>query len=411
MNELISLISGFVGGEDAYSKGKSLMKSSKDAIVKNTLRTGKFVGASWKVGKGLATSAFNIAKGAGSSLLNLGDKTVGRGIRHLMHKNDTEKAQEYAKSKGWGDFDENGNFKYKKFYNEARTLREMAKEKKKQRHEKFEKIKDSVSNSWAGKAVRGVGNAASWVADKAGAVGNYVANSAFGQAVGGELKKVIPGLAISAGMVGEALGFKKFADDLKDSFKAGQKMYDSRAKKNEEGSLGEKKILNELKKLNTEGLHLSADALEAMGDFSGVYAKKLIGKDGDTTFAQTMGLKKGDGEAEIKAVDKVLGRLQNFADRISNSTGAVREQLIASAKKYATETDSDGNAQLQTALNEALEKFSNAGTSGKVTLDSGTIAAMTKASADAYKESAKVFEKSMDSLKTALEKENAKKSK
>ena len=63
VKELISLISGFVGGEDAYSKGASLMKSSTEAVkTQVSKQAGKFAtafgAASTQEGKGKKFGAF-----------------------------------------------------------------------------------------------------------------------------------------------------------------------------------------------------------------------------------------------------------------------------------------------------------------------------------------------------------------
>lgn len=85
VKELISLISGFVGGEDAYSKGASLMSSTRSAMKKyggGTVNkvTGAFASAKGKAAAGDGSTFGNLMRGALKGGLNAATSVATGGV-------------------------------------------------------------------------------------------------------------------------------------------------------------------------------------------------------------------------------------------------------------------------------------------------------------------------------------------
>lgn len=393
VKDIISLISSLVGGDDAYGTGASLMKSSKDAIKKNAIRTTAVAGVFAKPIAGVAKHTFGVAKGAvgglGRTATRLGNWA---GNTRVGKKVGEWKSAAGEKIKGAGSKLANNRVTKSVsgfFKNTGKKISGLA-------HGIGNKASNAANWVKDSKFGRGVGTMGKWI----GARASDFKNSEFVKSVGGAGKAAVQG-AIGLGKIGlEAIGVTGFAKDMKEAFKGGMDKYD-KAKDPQ----GADKVAKLLDKMDKEGLKLASESIDKMGSFADPYAKKLIGK-GDTSFAKTMGLEKGDGAAEIKNIDKVLSKLQNYASRISESEGSVREELIKSAVKYAVETDSQGNEKVQTALNEALKVFSSEEIKvdglkvdflqgemsvgeQKVKIDTGTIKEMTEASAHAFEDAVK----------------------
>ena len=407
VKDIISMISGMVGGDDAYGTGASLMKSSKDAIRKNTVRTAKVAGVFSKPIAGIAKHSFGVTKGLGTSLKH-GANSLGARIDAARENRRMRRRQEAIDSAVMTDEDRANLTEGQKqlFYDslfnadpkkqariDKRRERQAERQSERQRRQEEKQARHARGEyTWYEKAGGGLKKGASKIGEIAKTTGGWlgartsdIKNSEFGKSVGEAGKAALKG-TIGLGKIGlEAIGLTGFANDIGKAFTDGMKRYG-----NAIDPQGADKVSKLLDKMDKEGIKLASESIDKMGSFADPYAKKLIGKDGKSEFAKTMGLEKGDGAAEIKNIDKVLGRLHSYMDRVNNSTGEARDKYLESAIKYATETDADGNAKLQAALNEALNKFIGAKNSGgKVTLDEGTIKEMTQASAQAFADAVK----------------------
>lgn len=411
VKEVVGLISGFVGGEDALGKGSSLMKSTKEKALSGAKKAAKYGGVFQKPIVGVSTGLWNIGKGAYNSTIGKGVDAFGR----YRDKRRAKKEEEYQKQfegKSQQEIYDSlfGEDNKKSVKRQDRAVKRA--DRREKRQESWEKFKDSDFVQWNAKAGKKVGGAIS-------KAGKAVVNSDFGQAVGGELKKLPGGLKSLSSALYEESGLKKEIQGITGEYDSAIDRQKARDKKAKDGRLGENKIIGALNKLAEKGGgridEMSTSVIRALGEsFGEVLSKKLIGgKLSDKgAYATTLGLDKTSTQADLATVDSVLSRLHTFADRINASTGVAREEYIKGAIEFARNTDSAGNDQLQKALDQAFNQFTVDGLKdgGTVKLDEGTIKAMTEASKEAGRIMAREMQTNTRRLMSDVDAEKRKKS-
>lgn len=420
VKDLIGLISGFVGGDNAYSTGSSLMKQSKDAVVKNAGKAVRWGGVFARPIAGTAKGLWNIGKtGAGE---------VSNHVKHSMDVRREKKRRETQQEK------------YGHLSREDRQARISELSRRNADRQNVGEYSGSVLTSdEAIEKAKGVGikltkaekkqlqnskEPGFWtqsgrkIVEKTKMFGEGIKNSETGKVIGEEAKNAWDGTKALLKTVYDRSGAKGTVEKVTGEYDASVKMYDKYLKAEKEGKFGEHKVFGDLKKAvraaDKDSLNLATETINAMGDkFGDVFAKLLTGgKLGDGgAFAQTMGLNSKSTKADIANVDKILDRIYNYRDLINNSTGQAREEYIKSAIKFTTDTDANGNIQVQKALSDALNEFASDAvkTGGIVELNSETIKEMTKASSDAFNSAVKEFERNIDKLVKEVAKKEEKK--
>ena len=200
----------------------------------------------------------------------------------------------------------------------------------------------------------------------------------------------------------------------------------SRDKRSAKGVIGENEAVDFANSLsydpNVKRIdEMGSNVMTGLGDAiaSSMYKKFAAGKlgAGALTAQAVLGLDKKSTEADFKAVDTVLKRLESFAGRINQSEGDAQKRIIEEAIKYASGTDAGGNVQLQGALDSALNKFLQAqdeatmmGVTPEISLDDTAVAGMIKASQQAGSAMAKEFRDNVKTVVKEIQEEQKKKS-
>lgn len=430
VKDLISLISGFVGGDDAYSKGTGVLSNARNKMVSGIKKGVRVAGVASPFVKGAARSVWNVTKG------------LGRDIKNIPNNYRVRKREKAINSATITD-EERSNFSYEgkqALYNDLFSVDNKKQDRiDKKADKKLDRYNKSIEQQ-ANKAKRKQENK-QFVSDMMSDVGTFfepltvkvkeagkaVKNSEVGQAFGKEAKKLPGGAKKLFETLYEETGMKKLVDEFKGEYTGAEDRQAKRDKIETEGRLGEQKVLRALEALTKGGGHIdsmSTSIIKALGDsFGDAIAKRFFGgKLGEeiVTARNKLGLDKTSKTSDLSQVDNVLQRLQHFADRISNSEGDAREQYIQGAIEYARDTDAGGNAQLQEALNEAFAKFSDTelkvkDVNGnykkqKVELDEDSlVGGMVKASKDVGRAMAKEMMNKYKEIMKDIDKENRKK--
>lgn len=413
VKEFISLIGGYIGSDDAFSKGNSLMKSTTKAIKDYpktaAQKTGAFVGttvgalapAAEGFGKFAKTAADMtgklakpVIKKAGQGLHWVGDK-AGQGLHWVG--------------------DKVGNTKVGKKVGDAASKVGSGVKKAGQ----WVGDKASKAGHWVGDKASKAGH---WVGDKAGKAGRWISNKTG--VTGDDLKEmgenaVETGKGLLSGGKGILQSIYKLSG-AQAAVEAGAEAYGKSSKEQEgyrkaakEGDVGQEKA-----KENVDGLTnsmtgridaMSTQVLNAMGDsFAEAMFKKFT--KGKTGFDITdLGLTKTSKQSDLAEIDRVLSRLQSYQDRIHNAPSqSVADSIIADAIKFAQTTDAGGNETLQAALDSALGSFLEAQTTYTVDL-SGPVEDMVAASKEAAEALAETFKREIKDIAAEVREEKKKK--
>ena len=425
VKDLISLITGFVGGDDAYSKGNNLLSTAKNKILSGHKKASKVAGVAAPFVGGAAKSLWNVGKGAYKSTIGKGIDAIGDSIE--KHKRDkAEAARRQQQQEKYGNLSRQERQTKIKELSERQARRNAAGESFASRLASDEYESYAMKHGVDTRTEEDL--AAAKEAEKSlkrersvlRKTGRAIKNSEFGKAVGEEAKKIPGGFKKLIAAIDEESGLKKTRDEITGEYLGALDRQAKRDGVEAGGRLGEKKVLKSLEALAEKGgghiNSMSTSVLNAMGEaFGEAVAKRFFnGKLGEEIkeARDELGLDKTSTRSDLASVDTVLQRLQHFADRISNSTGEAREQYIQGAIEYARDTDAGGNERLQEALNEAFTTFSDEGIkiSGDVKFDEdGIVSGMTKASKTAGKAMADEMKKSLSSLMADVDKENRKK--
>ncbi len=250
-------------------------------------------------------------------------------------------------------------------------------------HDAWEGVKTSDFGQAVGRAGTAIGNAgkkvgaatkkaATWVGDKATAAGkavagfakdqaSRVANSEFVTAVKDESEAFAGSAKRLVRDVYEESGMKKEVGEYSEVTSGVKKRREARDEAEKKGKYG----VNDAVATAEKYTHLdtmSSSLINALGDkFGEVLVKRLFkGKDGLESLRNTLGLDEQSKSSDLSYLDSVLEKLEHYRERINGAADEKeKEEWINAAKKFAMETDSKGNAQLQRALNEAFRLFSN----------------------------------------------------
>lgn len=417
VKEVISLISGFVGGEDAFAKGSGLMKQSVDAVKKYGAKaasvSSRFAGHAFSIGKKVAPSLFKIGKGAVGGVGTMGGAVgrriangkLGQAIGRRVEARKTKKVQDYAVSKGWATVDENGQVTYKRFYSQGRAEREMSSEldaareaKIKNRRAKLNGIATGVKDQFAAFGNTSFGLAVGHAGAKIASAGRAIKNSEFGQAVGDALKNLPGGLKTVSSAIYHDSGMAEWlANNIAAPYQKSANYYSK-------GVVGEGKARKNLENVRVEAM--STEVLNALGDFSKPAfdnLKKMFFKNAKgkmVSFKEALNLSKSSTIEDMRDIDSVLSRLASFESRLNNPnlSDDAKASILEEAVKFARETDSNGNERLQEALDSALGNFLDAQKNGTpVNLD-GATKEMIEASKAAAKAMADDFNKNTSKM-------------
>ncbi len=448
VKEFISLISGFVGGEDSYGKGTGLMSNAKNKVLSSTKKASKFAGtvapfvggaarSVWNITKGAARTARDGANWAGDKAGELVDKAKNSRFAKAI---ETEKLHKLARKEGYG-VGKGKDFKYiegmpgsiedaDEFMRALADDNKSGKLMKRQEKRDARKARGARNKQLLSDALSDVGTFFEPVTSKVKAAGGKVASGAkkagkaikdseLGKAIVEEAKKLPGGLKGIASAIYEESGLKKQAGEISAEYLGATDRQAIRDKLQTDGRLGEHKIIKALNDMADSNDHIesmSTSVINTLGEaFGEAIAKRFFGgKLGEEikSARDHLGLDKTSKTSDLAHLDSVLQRLQHYADRINESKGGAREEYIKGAIEYARDTDAKGNSQLQEALNQAFAKFSEDGikVDGEVKFDGDSlVSSMTKASKDVGKAMAKEMKESFKTLMDDIDKENRKK--
>lgn len=418
VKEFTGLLSGFIGGEDAYGKSSGQLKATASKIGKTALGT-----------LGAFTMIRDHARNAGGSLFKMGSagaKAAGGKLSVAKAKHDEKKEERkafnYAKRHDMYKKDKNGNLiddydvgAARKAMNDEKEAALKAKEAKyAEKHPEKARKRKLASMSYADRLKQMTPEERQARKEELQAKNNKrlakeqkeaerkarkeSGNMTFGDVVRDEFKKAPGGFKSIMATIYEETGLKDKVDQATGKVKKTEDSMAKREKNIAEGVMGEKKINALLKAMEEKGakkkIELSTDALKVMGnEFGTAVAKHLAG--GKLAFdASRLGMDKTSTLDDFTHMDSVLSRLQQYQKRINDSsTPEERAKWVESAMKYASEADANGNDKLQEALTAAMKEFSQAqkDSTTQVKFDSEGI----KSLIDASKEAGKVMSKAM----------------
>lgn len=379
VKEFISMITGYIGGEDAYSKGVSLRDQTKQGIKKHSVGAAKktlgaFYGAKrindklgnplGKTGKVLATpftwTGEQIGKGVHklSDKIGLtGEKREDRRDRKFYNKNKT------ADEKNFSELSESERLEQREFRLDGKSyndkLKEMSKiQKFQEKHEDFEgtSLEDIKNYKKEHPGVmRSIGRGAWSGLKEAGSI--YFEESeqgkqfkeAWEKAKGKELKREEKEAKIAKdGQFGE----KKAVDD---ATKAAEKGKGAGTVLDKMGETNEKTFMSRFK--NGQVLDLSEETIRRIG----------------LTFKSS--------KDDIRNTDSIAQGLAKWMSRLDKADSAdARKEIADQALSYISTVDAGDNKALSGLIDNLTNELS------KVKVDGKSVSETMQAAVDTFKD-------------------------
>ena len=323
------------------------------------------------------------------------------------------------------------------FENEYNAYKKQKAAEKQAKADRRKQLVDDAK-SWVGDKARWVGDKASDLGDAVGSVGAWVGDKAAsaGRAVSGFAKSQVKAAKESklaetlsdektkfvngAKSVGRTIyaetGLDKEIGEYTNEWSDARKRIESRDKDAKKGKYGINEAVEKAKKYSS-GAHIDSMASHLLDDMgekigNGLF-KAFMQSEASSAFREQMGLNEKSTASDMAYLDSVLQKLEHFKNRINDEDAplAQTEAWMEAAKKFAMETDSKGNAQLQKALNEAFKQFSNRDLciKGQVEFDKNAfVGAMIDASKKSNKDLAKYLEEFAKDIVKQIQKDEKK---
>jgi len=348
VKELIAMISGYIGADNAYTAGAGLRESTKKGIKDQTVNAAKKISGAFRIGNkintGLGDPLGKLGGWLGESKLGKGVKAVGHGIKsgtnfvydhtlgRLMHRKlndedylEADKAY-FEQAKSEGKF--KGNLKNKS-YDE---LSDKQKADIRKMREKYSgEPSDASTLASIGKSL--------WGGVKA-AGSAYVENSEIAKSIADEIK----------------YGYGSIIKDNEDF-----------AKRQKDGKYGENKTAEEVNKVARKGFNevvAKLDEISQKTAMSRIKAGEIAGiSDGMLT---RLGLTNKSSKDDFANADIVSRGLASFEKRINEAkTEEARKEIADQALSFIQSKDAGDNTALADLMNSSLEKFTSVKKDGK----------------------------------------------
>lgn len=449
VKELTGMISGFVGGEDALGKGTSLMKESKEKVVRGAKTASRFAGAAAPYAKAVGSSLFNIGK-AGAQKVG---GAVSGAVDKAKAKHHENKVNRLAKKEGLSHEEAEKKIKYAPMQRQIDKQNkryqvgedgEMSAKGQKRYNKDLEKTEKSIARQdkrQANQAERAQEKAErkAWNEGREQRLKDGTAT--FGDVVKNEASKLPGGIVSLASTIASATGMTKFKDEVVDEYRKSYGGVGSRDKARAAGPFGTKKAAKNMGSVmkDKDGNEKDFDATSVVnaGGVSGQAALNLVLDNAKITIngktiAQATGLdvKSPAAQEDLSYFDQVINKLQNHANNINNaSSHEVRGEYLKAAIKYASEVDTQGNDVLQQAVQEMMSQYVEAQTKNNadlkskqegmsvsldgepIRLEQTSIRELAEASKSIGREVANAVNKNVSSVIAEIRKINAKKDK
>ncbi|MBO5954703.1 MAG: hypothetical protein J6Q13_01895 [Clostridia bacterium] len=397
VKDIISLITGFVGGEDAYAKGSGMIKTAKDKALTHGHTAVKAASAFAPHLMAPVKGVFNLSKvGAGA-------------IADRVRNHRAEKAREKEKERSRANME-----RLKQMTPEERALLKKTKMDNMNARRKAQEIMEESARK------RQEAAAAKQAEKQRRAENIRKTKEHFGIVSRGEqakniLKSTGAGLMSAWDTFYEETKLKKTIESFKADIDGALDRREARDKARADGPEGSDKAKKNLEKVKVNAM--SSDVLTAMGDaFGDAVAKKFLsGKMGAQAalYRDRLGLDASSKKSDIQNVDTILKRLDYYSRMIQSSSGKDQMRWAVEAMKYSREADPGGNEAMQNVLAAAHSAYSQVvdtkGAVVKVDLSADAIAGpVIEASKKAGKVMADEFMKNTDGFVEDVQKEKRK---
>ena len=408
VKEVIGLISGFVGGEDALGKGASLMKESKEKVKSGAKKATRFAGTVSPYAAGAAKTFFDVNAAMGKSI----GSGVSKGVDKAKAHHEENKALSYAKRNDMYKTDAEGNVVDE--YDTAAARKAMEAEKKKKADDKINKRygitpREDGNYDFTEKGLKRLNKDTeraenrkereekrqarseerakkqkenqAWKEGRAKRLESGTAT--LGDTFADAWSKTKKGARSAIRTAFDESGLGKFSSELSDKFYAGRAAVGKRDKAISAGPGGTKAAASAMKKAIDSGDY-DGSTIVTKGGTVGEAALNLVLKDGKIEInGAEVDIKKSTGidtksptaKEDLGYFDQVLNKLQNYQENINSAkTPELRAEYLKAAIKYASDVDPQGNEQLQQAIQESMKQFVKAQTENDKAIKEGKTA-------------------------------------
>ena len=401
VKEFTGLLSGFIGGEDAFNKGTSIMKESKEKAKSGFHKATRFAGTVSPYAAGAAKTFFDVNAAMGKSI----GSGVSKGVDKAKAHHEENKALSYAKRNDMYKTDAEGNVVDE--YDTAAARKAMAAEKQGKLEAKASKkagklvakelkrgIKDEdkisklmetgmsrqqaeyeylFNSNESKKQQKQVEKnerkeeRKEWKKGRAERLADGTAT--LGDTFADAWSKTKKGARSAIRTAYEESGAKKVVDEYVDEWHGSRDRLASRDKAIAAGPGGKDKAAATMKKIMDKGDY-DASTLVTAGGTAGAAALNIVlsggkfeidGKELDIKSTYGVDPKSPTAAQDLSYFDQTMNKMATFAKRINEAQSLeVKAMNLKAAGEFAANFDAQGNSVLESAMQDFANQIAEA---------------------------------------------------